>query len=348
MKIAIISSALAGKGGMETVFKKLYFLAKEDEELKITFVFTDGVKDKEYLKNFNDENVIYHEHTNRIEEAFFLFNSIRKNKFDYLIATSKKTLILTSYIKHLLRLKVPIVSWIHFSISKNGMYVDLSKYGDAHFAISKKIYSQIINMGVDKNKVFYLPNFINKTEDTIGLAENKYIYIGRVEFKGQKNLKELIDGLAKYKRNWSIDIYGTGKSIDLCQKYIYKNYPNLVQKFNWKGWVSNPWGCIDKATALLLTSTMEGMPMVLLESISKGLPVLSSNCPTGPSDIIQPGINGYLYKMENLDDFVCKINEISKNKMDREKIKKSIDRFSESNYLRNLKESLKKINIIAR
>lgn len=343
MRIAIISSALAGKGGMETIFMRLYSLIKNDKEIEASFIFTDGIKDKNYIKAFNSEDVIYHEHKTKISEIFFLFNCLRKNNFDYLIATSKKTLILACYIKKVLRLKVPIISWIHFSISKEGMYVNLAKYGDAHFAISKKIYSQIKNIGVDEKKIFYLPNFIQNTKRSIFPAKNKFIYIGRIEFLGQKNIKELIDGLANYKEEWTIDIYGTGDSVSKCQKYIYRKYPNLKYRFNWKGWASNPWSHIYKATALLLTSTMEGMPMVLLESMSRGLPVLSSNCPTGPSDIVQTGINGYLYEMGNLDDFVRKINEISKNKMDRNKVKESVNKFNEVNYMAKLKKYLTEI-----
>ncbi len=48
-------------------------------------------------------------------------------------------------------------------------------------------------------------------------------------------------------------------------------------------------------TALLLTSAFEGFPMTLLEAMSYGIPCISSDCMSGPRDMIKPGLNGELY-----------------------------------------------------
>ena len=52
----------------------------------------------------------------------------------------------------------------------------------------------------------------------------------------------------------------------------------------------------------VMTSQMEGLPMVLLEAKSWGLPLVSFDIMTGPSDIIQDGINGYLIEEGNIDE----------------------------------------------
>ena len=48
-----------------------------------------------------------------------------------------------------------------------------------------------------------------------------------------------------------------------------------------------------------MTSSYEGFPNTLIESITLGTPIVSFNCPTGPNEIIQDGINGFLV---NADD----------------------------------------------
>ncbi|WP_170684982.1 glycosyltransferase, partial [Escherichia coli] len=68
----------------------------------------------------------------------------------------------------------------------------------------------------------------------------------------------------------------------------------------WHGCQKHPWKVvrqdIKKVSALLLTSSFEGFPMTLLESMSWGIPCISADCVSGPGDIIQPDVNGHLYQ----------------------------------------------------
>ena len=48
-----------------------------------------------------------------------------------------------------------------------------------------------------------------------------------------------------------------------------------------------------------MTSTYEGFPNALIESITLGTPVVSFDCPTGPSEIVRDGVNGFLVKKKD-------------------------------------------------
>lgn len=340
-RIALLSPELAGKGGMETAYINLYKVLKNDADYSINFIFMNGMKDKSFLENFPSKSVTYYESCSVARQFFNLLKLMINGKYDAYIITSKRLIILASYIRKMVRVKVPIISWMHFSVSKEGIYLNLAKYGDAHLAISRDIYSQIEKMGVDQSKIYYLPNYVEASSQTIGLPkDNKYVYVGRIEFLKQKNLKELIDGLARLKYQWTIDIYGDGTDLQRCKDYINSSYPSICSRFKWKGWKNNPWENIDKATALLLTSKMEGMPMVLIESMARGLPVISSNCPTGPRDVIKDGINGYMYKMNDLSDFVTKVTKLTNKPLDRGNVKSSVKCFGKEAFLKNLKTAL--------
>ncbi|WP_026245088.1 glycosyltransferase [Alkalispirochaeta alkalica] len=68
-----------------------------------------------------------------------------------------------------------------------------------------------------------------------------------------------------------------------------------------------------RAKATLLTSLYEGFPNVLVESIAMGTPVVAFNCPSGPSEIVMDGVNGFLvpYKDENaLVVAICKVMDM--------------------------------------
>ncbi|MFT8372829.1 MAG: glycosyltransferase [Liquorilactobacillus satsumensis] len=81
------------------------------------------------------------------------------------------------------------------------------------------------------------------------------------------------------------------------QSYLKQHQGDFRGTFNLKGWVTNPWQQLKEMDALLLSSNYEGFPMVILEAISRGVPSISYDCPTGPADIIIDGVNGYLTAM---------------------------------------------------
>ena len=67
-----------------------------------------------------------------------------------------------------------------------------------------------------------------------------------------------------------------------------------------------------KSNMLVLTSNFEGLPLVLIEGMSFGLPLVSFDCKCGPSDIIRDGENGFLIKDKNIEVFadrVCRLIE---------------------------------------
>ncbi|MES0389760.1 glycosyltransferase, partial [Proteus mirabilis] len=70
------------------------------------------------------------------------------------------------------------------------------------------------------------------------------------------------------------------------------------------------------AYALILTSKIEGFGMVLIEAISKGVPCVAYDCPNGPRNIIQNGLNGYLIPINNRELFIDSLIKIKNIKKD--------------------------------
>ncbi len=60
------------------------------------------------------------------------------------------------------------------------------------------------------------------------------------------------------------------------------------------GFMRNPYPYIAKARCLVLSSLHEGFPVILIEALGLGRPVISTDCETGPREIIRDGENGLL------------------------------------------------------
>lgn len=87
------------------------------------------------------------------------------------------------------------------------------------------------------------------------------------------------------------------------------NLENLVADLGLKesveflGFVSNPWAYIARANLFLLSSKWEGSPNSLIEAMALGVPVIATDCPGGPSEILRRGELGRLVPVEDHEAF---------------------------------------------
>ena len=133
-----------------------------------------------------------------------------------------------------------------------------------------------------------IPNFINPIESHYIPNRRKLLSIGRLEY--QKNFSFLIESFnysRLYEKGWTLDIIGEGSEYDALQNMITQLKLNnfiTIHKFT-----KDINRFYDSATILCMTSRFEAFPMVLLEAMNHGLPVLVTDFPTGAKEIL--GLN---------------------------------------------------------
>jgi glycosyltransferase involved in cell wall biosynthesis len=79
------------------------------------------------------------------------------------------------------------------------------------------------------------------------------------------------------------------------------------------GFKKNPYPYIKNAKCLVLSSEREGLPTILIESLILGTPVVSTNCISGPSEILTGELSKYLAKVNDSNDLALKMKQIIKN-----------------------------------
>ena len=108
---------------------------------------------------------------------------------------------------------------------------------------------------------------------------------------------------------------------------------NLQDKIIVTGFKTNPYPYIKNAKCLILSSEREGLPTVLIESLILGTPVVSTDCISGPSEILIGSLSKYLAKVNDFNDLSNKIEELLKDELLIIE-EKYIDKFHEKNVLK--------------
>ena len=107
----------------------------------------------------------------------------------------------------------------------------------------------------------------------------------------------------------------------------------------------NPYPYLIRSEVLILSSLYEGLPNVLLEGLSLKKFVISSDCPTGPKEILDYGKNGLLFKMNNENDLLKKIiYYLQKKKKCEYLLKNGVKRLWRFDYHSNLQKYVKLVN----
>lgn len=169
----------------------------------------------------------------------------------------------------------------------------------------------LLNWSKVKN-VTVIPNPITLHPQTHSdLSQKTVISAGRLAW--QKNYTSLIRAwsfVAKKHPDWSLEIWGDGSQKKELQEQI--DFLNLKYHVVLKGYTKNIQNEYLRSSIFVLSSIYEGLPLVLIEAMACGLPVVSYECPTGPKDIISNGTDGFLVPVNDenkLAEYICYLIE---------------------------------------
>lgn len=170
---------------------------------------------------------------------------------------------------------------------------------------------KMLNMkGIRPEKIFVKPNFMPADTKFSEDSDEYYIYAARLE--EAKGIRVLLDAFSDERlRNRKLMIIGSGPLLEECREIVLqKDLSNVTLK----GQVPNETAkeLISKARALILpTLWYEGFPMTIVESYSKGTPVIASNI-GNPAVLVEEGITGTLFNVgdkSSLADAVMRIED---------------------------------------
>jgi glycosyltransferase involved in cell wall biosynthesis len=121
--------------------------------------------------------------------------------------------------------------------------------------------------------------------------------IGRLEV--QKNFPNLLRALAEVRRSHPARVLILGEGSQRPQLIALAAELGLKTEVSIPGFVANPAAYMARSALFALSSSWEGMPMALIEALTLGIPVVSTDCPSGPAEILDGGKYGALVPMDD-------------------------------------------------
>ncbi|WP_347019144.1 glycosyltransferase family 4 protein [Acinetobacter calcoaceticus] len=300
MKVLFVINSLKSRSGTERVAIDLANYLAISPANKIFIANRDTDKSNAaYL--INKEVDIIPCEGNYLNFFLKLKKNIELNEYDILIVHNMGRLtLLCLWLSNIIK----IISLEHSSfVSRSKLVRTLSKifYKKVNKVVTLTSHECLNFSKIHKN-VLQIPNFSSYFDSSRTISfpkKNIAISVGRLD-ENKNNIHILkawhkqIDSL----QDWELHIYGDGDQKESLVNFVKDN--NLKNVF-FKGVTQQPNRVYEEASFFIMSSKFEGLPMVLVEAQCFGLPIISYDCPYGPSDVIQDQINGFLVENQNID-----------------------------------------------
>lgn len=261
-------------------------------------------------------------------QVYHLFKLIKKGNYDRIYGFSEDANYPLAIAAKLAGVSDKTVLTVHNPVEKFSPKVvrRVQKYYSSVFkviAVSNGVREGLIRLGVDPKKVIFRPNpidlnmiqtkSIEPVDDSISSFGKGVNFISAGRLHPHKGFDILIkafqqvlievpdatlsiigDGPQKTDLNLLIEDLGLSKSVFLT------------------GALENPFPLIKAADIYVMSSRLEGWPLVLMEAMGIGKPVISFACPNGPDEIISNSNQGWLVEAENQNALSQKMVELAK------------------------------------
>ncbi|WP_176758706.1 glycosyltransferase [Thiohalorhabdus denitrificans] len=157
------------------------------------------------------------------------------------------------------------------------------------------------------------------------------VILGVGRLSSSKDFPTLIKAFKKVREEMParLLIIGEGEKREYLENLIEEL--GLQNDVDLPGFYSNPYSIMKKADLFALSSAWEGFGNVLAEAISLGTPAVSTNCPSGPSEILNGGLYGPLVPVGDVDSMAKAMKEVLVNPPNPESLRKAGLRFSQEN-----------------
>jgi len=350
-------------GGREKVIENIIYNINH-RKFKIDILVIKNLKEKEKLieKEFpNNTNVFFVEYKKRSELVFYLVKFFKQQKYDIILTTIFPPAVFLIYLSKIISFSsFKIIISVHGFFKTKHFYSyfltkwlfkkvslvitvsgDLKSYLKTKFQVPSEklmtIYNPLICFRGKKDKEG-IPFEYKKLNNF-----KKIITVARLDLKS-KDFNTLFEALKLVKskiKDIKLIIIGDGPDGDEIKKNAQEK--KVISDIIFLGKRKDVLKYIKYADVFVLASFSEGLPSVILESFFCGCPVVATDCPTGPRELLDKNKNGLLVPMKEPPKMAEAILKILTDKKLKEKLVKNSKEFLDNFDIKKQTEKYEKV-----
>jgi glycosyltransferase involved in cell wall biosynthesis len=335
-----------------------------EQDILVHFVFIENVQGQfeEEIKSFK-----YLEFNKKgLFGAFFPFlKYLKKEKPDVVLSVLTPANLLALFVKIFSDISFKLLVSVQVAVNINQsttkikalwrpfLYRFLYRFADVVVASSLGVSKDLEKMGVSKDKICYIYNpiisekILEKSNLEIKhpwLDEIKYpvlIAVGRLH--KQKDFKTLLNAFALVLKKIDARLIVLGEGEDRTMLENKAKELGIFNKVSFYGFMNNPLAFVKKSSIFVLSSAWEGFGNVVAESLAVGTPVVSTDCPWGPAEILEYGKYGKLVPVGDFFMLADNILKTLEEDIDKSFLKNRAERFSVTNITKEYLELIESI-----
>jgi glycosyltransferase involved in cell wall biosynthesis len=215
----------------------------------------------------------------------------------------------------------------------------LFPFADAIVGVSQGVCDNIaLVSGLPRDRIdtiynpIFTPELLKRFDEPVNhswfLDPQTSVILAVGRLSKEKDFPTLIRAFAIVKQQYPVKLIILGQGGELLALEQLVRELELMDDVAFPGFVTNPYAYMSKAKMLVMTSIYEGFGNVLVEAIIAGTPVVSTNCESGPAEILEDGKYGDLVAVGNVPGLASAMINTLKNPRDSELLRQRGREFS--------------------
>jgi glycosyltransferase involved in cell wall biosynthesis len=335
--IAFFLVNLDGGGAEKVMLSLVDGLAAKGLKVDLVLAMLEG----EYLSFISPNVRVINLSSSRLITSLpSLIKYLKENRPKVLISALEDPNTLAIIAKILARVPTRLVITIHNHLSRyctesNELKRKLTPffvrwlfpYADAVVAVSQGVADDTAKMsGLSPKKIeviynpIFTPELLNKINEPVNhpwlIDRQMSAILGVGRLTKQKDFPTLIRAFAIVRQQYPVKLMILGQGEEFPNLKALVAELNLIDEVAFLGFVSNPYAYMKQAKMLVMSSIFEGFGNVIVEGMIAGTQVISTDCESGPSEILENGKYGNLVKVGDVRGLASAMLSVLENPLD--------------------------------